>query len=528
MNIQGMKLPTGENSGNCVDPKLIMQMFANGVKIPLADVTQLLAKVSLFFANEPNLLYLDDPVCVVGDLHGQLGDLYKVLELGGSLDSMKFLFMGDYVDRGPQGVEILIILFSLKIRFPNKIFLMRGNHESRNATDMYGFRAECLNKFNVDFWIQVMAIFDQMPLAAVINGNFFAVHGGISKELLKATDLNRIKRNVEPPVQGMLTDLLWSDPADERETRQWVPNNRRGCSSFFGPEETFHFLRTNNLNIILRAHECVNNGFDYKTFGSNMPVVLTIFSAEDYCGIKNLGAIMQIKNNSMNMIQFDFGIKSREVLFQEYGGIFEWTMPFIDHFLQEIVAGFSEFTNDALENPKYKSITELDPKALAELKMTPDMVKNLKMSLTSTEQEIERRKTTVRLSQVINSESIARSSLTYTPKINDTLISLSENNTDFFGEFIERRRSDFFLKNVDKAHVNEDPVFSKSAPLPGSVNQPTASGGSSAVGSAPAKKLVSAPNSAPPVPAPAKVSAPSSVPAPQPPTVAKKPGPPSK
>lgn len=443
-----------------IDYMLLMQMYAKNKSIPLTDVQTLISKALSLFSTEPNLIYLEDPVCIVGDLHGQLGDLYKVLELGGSLDQMKFLFLGDYVDRGPQGVEILLILFALKIKFPNKIFLLRGNHETRNATSTYGFRDECARKYNHEIWLQLMSLFDKMPLAAVINGNFFAVHGGLSPELARAVDLNRVNREIEPPIHGLVTDLIWSDPSDLVSKQNWEYNEVRGCGYLFGPEETSSFLKTNNLSMIIRAHQCVDSGFECKTYDSNSPVVVTLFSAEDYCGAKNLGAIMQIQNNSLNIIQFDFGLKSRDMLFQDFGSIFEWTLPLIDHFLYEAVDGFFEFTNDAIENPKLDSISTLDKKSLYELGINPEMLSSLDVQMSKTEKNIQERKRSSRIGAAIAVDLIKNLGNTINvSKTHTSLITPGENPEDFFEEVLERKRSDFFKKASEELRVNEDALF---------------------------------------------------------------------
>jgi serine/threonine-protein phosphatase 2B catalytic subunit len=187
--------------------------------------------------SEPNLLYLQDPVTIVGDVHGQFYDMREIFRLGGNPEATKYLFLGDYVDRGNYGVEIILTLYALKIAYPNLIFMLRGNHECRQMTSYHNFREECLQKYDQEIYDMLMDSFDQLPLAAIINGQFLALHGGISPELENAMDLNRADRFREPPQLGILCDVLWSDPVDNDSGLQagmWMPNPSRGCSYYFG------------------------------------------------------------------------------------------------------------------------------------------------------------------------------------------------------------------------------------------------------------------------------------------------------
>ncbi len=138
---------------------------------------------------------VQDPVTVVGDLHGQYYDLQKILDLGGfpesrlkstdqlSLTQNKYLFLGDYVDRGSFSVEILLLLYSLKINFPNEVIMLRGNHECRQMTQYFNFRAECLLKYDGETYDLFMESFDALPIACIVNNKFLALHGGISPNL---------------------------------------------------------------------------------------------------------------------------------------------------------------------------------------------------------------------------------------------------------------------------------------------------------------------------------------------------------
>lgn len=229
----------------------------------------------------------------------QYYDFVKMLDLLPDLSQSKYLFLGDYVDRGEFSMECLILIFCLKISYPSQIFLMRGNHESRQMTGFFNFRTECtilltigLEKYDQEIYELVMIAFDALPLAAVINGRFLCVHGGLSPEMNDKTDIDTISRFQEPPMCGMFCDLLWSDPATEEHGRPknsmepFVHNDVRGCSYFFGYEACNRFLRRNNYLTLIRAHEAKLDGYQCHNWNNEpFPQVITIFSAPNYCGV---------------------------------------------------------------------------------------------------------------------------------------------------------------------------------------------------------------------------------------------------
>lgn len=175
-----------------------------------------------------------------------------------SLKQTKLLFLGDYVDRGNYSIEVCLFLYSLKIAYPNNVFLLRGNHESRAMTEHFTFREEVLEKYDSDESIYELFIdsFEHLPLAADVNGDYLCMHGGISPELNTIDDINEIDRKMEPPLQGFLCDLLWSDPCNDKEARQvrYGRNIERECSYKFGHEPVKTLLKKNNFVSIIRAH----------------------------------------------------------------------------------------------------------------------------------------------------------------------------------------------------------------------------------------------------------------------------------
>lgn len=247
--------------------------------------------VLVIFKNEPNILYIDAPLYVFGDIHGQFSDLIHFLELTGLPPDNKFLFMGDYVDRGNNSIEVCMLLFAFKILYPNNVYLLRGNHECPEVNALYGLLEECESRYGNEAKIvftKVNEVLCAIPLCAIVNKKIFCVHGGISPYLNKLSDIDEINRFCAIPDTGLLCDLMWSDPSPNPE--KWGINSR-GVSCTYNPETVATFLKNNKLQLICRAHQLVGEG--YKFFGNNK--LVTVFSAPNYCGnCGNNGALMKI------------------------------------------------------------------------------------------------------------------------------------------------------------------------------------------------------------------------------------------
>ena len=149
----------------------------------------------------------------MGDVHGQFHDLIELFRVGGEVPNTNYLFLGDYVDRGAASVETITYLTLLKLRYPRRFTLLRGNHETRQITQVYGFYIECQRKYgSPNVWAHFTDLFDYLPIAAIIDGKVFNVHAGLSPSLLNVDDINQIKRIKEIPHEGPFADLMWSDP----------------------------------------------------------------------------------------------------------------------------------------------------------------------------------------------------------------------------------------------------------------------------------------------------------------------------
>lgn len=199
-------------SGDIPNYQLIKKYMLKEGHITKLQCIKLCNKTLEILKKEPNLKKVQEPVVIVGDVHGQYYDVCHMLEKAGSPKDINYLFLGDYVDRGINGIEVMILLMCLKINFPNQITMLRGNHESRAMTENFTFREEVINMYDEDTYETFMDVFDSIPLASIVDDKYLAMHGGISPELRKVEDINKVNRFQEIPLEGLFCDLLWSDP----------------------------------------------------------------------------------------------------------------------------------------------------------------------------------------------------------------------------------------------------------------------------------------------------------------------------
>ncbi|KAK3341078.1 Metallo-dependent phosphatase-like protein [Lasiosphaeria hispida] len=255
-----------------------------------AEIVAICHRAREVFLSQPALLELDAPVKIVGDVHGQYTDLIRMFEMCGFPPNSNFLFLGDYVDRGKQSLETILLLLCYKLKFPENFFLLRGNHECANVTRVYGFYDECKRRCNVKIWKTFIDTFNTLPIAAIVAGKIFCVHGGLSPALSHMDDIRNIARPTDVPDYGLLNDLLWSDPADMDQ--DWEANER-GVSYCFGKKVITDFLATHDFDLVCRAHMVVEDGYEF----FNDRVLVTVFSAPNYCGeFDNWGAVMAVSS----------------------------------------------------------------------------------------------------------------------------------------------------------------------------------------------------------------------------------------
>ncbi|ODQ81334.1 hypothetical protein BABINDRAFT_170888 [Babjeviella inositovora NRRL Y-12698] len=258
--------------------------------LKLSEIATICAKAREIFLSQPPLLELTPPVKIVGDVHGQYSDLIRIFTKCGFPPAANYLFLGDYVDRGKQSLETILLLLCYKIKYPENFFLLRGNHECANVTRVYGFYDECKRRTNIKTWKIFIDTFNTLPIAATVAQKIFCVHGGLSPVLNSMDEIRNIARPTDVPDFGLLNDLLWSDPADT--TNEWE-DNERGVSYVFSKVAINKFLSKFSFDLVCRAHMVVEDGYEF----FNDRSLVTVFSAPNYCGeFDNWGAVMSVSD----------------------------------------------------------------------------------------------------------------------------------------------------------------------------------------------------------------------------------------
>jgi len=267
------------------------------VELKLQEVKYLIEKSREIFISQPVLLDLEAPLKIVGDIHGQYYDLLRLFEYGGFPPDANYLFLGDYVDRGPNGLETICLLLAYKIKYPENFFMLRGNHECSSINRIYGFYDECKTRFTLKIWKLFNDCFSCLPLGAIIEDKILCIHGGLSPDLKSLEQIRRIVRPTEIPDTGLLCDLLWADP--DPEVQGWQVNDR-GVSFTFGGDVVENFLKRHEFDLIVRAHQVVEDGYEF--FAKRQ--LVTVFSAPNYCGeFDNAGAMMSVDDTLMCSFQ---------------------------------------------------------------------------------------------------------------------------------------------------------------------------------------------------------------------------------
>uniref|UniRef100_A0A8C5TVE3 Serine/threonine-protein phosphatase n=4 Tax=Passeriformes TaxID=9126 RepID=A0A8C5TVE3_9PASS len=274
--------------------------------------------------HEKTMIEVEAPITVCGDIHGQFFDLMKLFEVGGSPNNTRYLFLGDYVDRGYFSIECVLYLWSLKINHPKTLFLLRGNHECRHLTEYFTFKQECK--------------YQQSGVSPA------TAHPDVVSPL----QLDRFK---EPPAFGPMCDLLWSDPSEdygnEKTLEHFAHNTVRGCSYFYSYPAVCEFLQNNSLLSVIRAHEAQDAGYRMyrKSQTTGFPSLITIFSAPNYLDVyNNKAAVLKYENNVMNIRQFN--CSPHPYWLPNFMDVFTWSLPFVGEKVTEMLVNILNICSD--------------------------------------------------------------------------------------------------------------------------------------------------------------------------------------
>lgn len=436
-------IPTDEelfgNNGDLPNYKFLREHFKREGKLTQIQVLKIIKMATKIFESESNLLHIPSPVNVCGDVHGQFYDLCKLFEICGDPDKTSFLFLGDYVDRGSYSLEVLLLLYSMKINHPKTFTLLRGNHETKQMTQHFTFKSECLVKYSIDVYHESLKSFCALPIAAIMNKQFFCVHGGISKDIKYISDVDKINRfQVDFPSHGAFCDLMWSDPSNEFDNEPYGINNKvkdfsenyeRGCSYMYSYNAVCQFLERNNLLSVIRAHQAQDKGYRMykKTPTQQFPSVISLFSAPNYCGTYgNKAAVLKYDVTTMNIRQFSS--QSEPYHLPNFMNVFTWSIPFVAERVCEILFSVLNICTDE------------------ELEMDTPLSKELARSLLEVQNENDRK----RLYALM--KSVSSSSTTSSATSSTSALTKSESNNSLSNS--SRRSSSSALSlNKDKKSI---------------------------------------------------------------------------
>ena len=269
--------------------------------VPLKIITKLFRLTTLQLQKDEILIKLKEKIVIVGDLHGHLLDLIRIFQKFGLPPNKKYLFLGDIVDRGEFSLETITLIFLLKIFFPTYIYIIRGNHEFLEMNKICGFSIEISKTYgNLNLEKTIMETFSYLPIAALLFDKILCIHGGIGPSFTNLNQISEIKRPIHDYNFEPLTSILWSDPSNQIQN---FKKSIRGTGYLFGSIALNSFLKYQNLELIIRGHEPVDEGI-FIQFGKK---IITVFSASFYCGLdpNKSGVLIIDENNIIEKFNFE-------------------------------------------------------------------------------------------------------------------------------------------------------------------------------------------------------------------------------
>ncbi|KAH7644099.1 serine/threonine protein phosphatase-like protein [Dermatophagoides farinae] len=301
-----------------VDQLTLLENWFYKEKIEMINNLKMICqKAEEIFALEPRLLNISSPCYIMGDIHGNLKDLLLYSQLLWKstpfINQGRYLFLGDYVDRGQYGVECIIYLFCMKILAPQNFLILRGNHEIRDIQQQFSFYGECCTRFELELWDSINRAMDRLPITAIIDGRLFCAHGGIPITITTLEQIRSVPKRIENPLYSSFEtwEILWNDPVSGGELakivefekdnyeRGFVQNTRRGTAFQYTEWAVDRFCQRNQIEYIIRAHEVYHEGFHFDHRGKTM----TIFSSSNYSELTNRSAVVFIDRERIRIVQ---------------------------------------------------------------------------------------------------------------------------------------------------------------------------------------------------------------------------------
>jgi len=305
INLDTMTIEDNYNGPQLKDGKVtqdfmtdLMKHYKEEKKLHKKYAYKILLDVKAYLSTQPSMVDVSIPegnkFTVCGDIHGQFYDLMNIFDLNGvPSKSNPYLFNGDFVDRGSFSIECIFTLFGFKLLYPDHFFMSRGNHETVTMNQMYGFEGEVKSKYSAQMGHLFTEVYNWLPLCHCLNSKILVMHGGIfSRDNVTLDELRTIDRNRQPPEEGLMCELLWSDPMPASGRAM----SKRGVGLQFGPDVTRDFCDHNGLDYIIRSHEVKEEGYEVAHDGK----CITVFSAPNYCdSMGNKGAFINLKGGDL-------------------------------------------------------------------------------------------------------------------------------------------------------------------------------------------------------------------------------------
>ena len=294
----------------------IIEKIIKGEILPMKEFDKLYDKAKEILDKRSNIAILKSPITICGCINAHFEELKNIFKICGDVSNTQYLFLGDYVGRGKNHISTFLLIISLLIKNPNNIYLLRGNHDSRHMTIIWGLKDECFSKYKGEnskkIYQKICELFDLLQIAAIIDNKIFCVHGGLSPKFKKIEEIEKIDRKKEiydgENENTLIKDLVWSNPSEE--IMEYAADENNGVGILYGEKVVDDFLKeNNNINLIIRSHECIDEGYKY-IFNKK---VLTLFSASNYIGFNNIAIVLKIdEKNNFNFININEHVNNDE------------------------------------------------------------------------------------------------------------------------------------------------------------------------------------------------------------------------